>query len=200
MATKVRARRGVAPGGTVALGAAPLSAARARLPYRETSDCFITYRGKLVARADINRLTRVPHIRVPGGGIEAGESPLRGARRKCLAEVGAKLRRLKLVITICWDWFPEWANTELRKERYAQFRGEMIHICIGTVDKFVKPTAAAAADAADAADAAEWTGKRLMSVAAAVKLVESGFAVDHPNTDPYRIAQLTVLKMLQLRK
>lgn len=188
MSSTRRIKRGVAPGGTVALGAVPLSAARQRLPYRETSDCFILYKGKLVARADVNRLTRVPHIRVPGGGIEVGESPLRAARRKCLAEVGAKLRTIKRVITICWDWFPEWANTELRKERYAQYRGEMIHIFVGTVDEFV------------AATDAEWAGKRLMSLAGAIKLVESGFMVDHPNTDPYRITQLTVLKMLQMRK
>ena len=191
MATIRRGKRWVAPGGATALGAPPLSAARQRLPYRETSDCFITYRGKLVARTEVNKSTKIPFIRVPGGGIEVGETVLRGARRKCLAEVGAKLRTIKLIVTICWDWFPEWANTELRRERYAKFRGEMIHILVGTVDKFITP-------AAD--EQGEWGKNILMPLSKAVKLVESGFAVDHPNTDPYRITQLSVIKMLQLRK
>ena len=99
------------------------SAARQALPYRESSDCFILYRGKLIARAAVNENTQRPFIQAPGGGIDPGETPLQGARRECLEEVGAKLKSLQLVITVCWDWYPEWADTPKRKQRYAQFRG-----------------------------------------------------------------------------
>ena len=43
----------------------------------------------------------------PGGGIDKGEDAIKGAKRECMEEVGAKLNSLKCVITVDWDWFPE---------------------------------------------------------------------------------------------
>jgi len=82
--------------------------------------------------------------------------------------------------------FPEWADTPKRKERYNQFRGEKIHIMVGEVEKFIKPTS-------DEGDA--WSGKKLMSLSSAIKIMNEN--KDHENMYPYRIAQLTVLNMLK---
>jgi hypothetical protein len=162
---------------------------RKNLPYRETSDCFLLYKGKLVARIATNSKTKTNYLSLPGGGIDDGETPIMGAKRECIEEVGAKLKSLKIACTVCWDWFPEWADTPKRKDRYKQFRGEKIHIMVGEVDKFVKPTS-------DEGDA--WSGKKLMSLSNAIKIMESN--KDHENMYPYRIAQLTVLNMMKINK
>jgi len=162
---------------------------RQNLPYRETSDCFLLYKGKLVAKVNINKNTNSKYLSFPGGGIDAGETPLQGAKRECIEEVGAKLKFLKHIITVCWDWFPEWADTPKRKERYMKFRGEKIHIMVGEVDKFVKPTST---------EGDAWVnGKKLMSITSAVKVMSNNVENDHKNMYPYRIAQLTVLNMIK---
>lgn len=161
---------------------------RAHLPYRETSDCFLLYKGKLVARILINNNDNSKYISLPGGGIEDGESPINGAKRECLEEVGAKLKSLGKIITVCWDWYPEWADTPKRAARYKQFRGEKIHILIGEVNKFVLPTSN---------EGDEWSGKKLISLLTASKLLTTSLENCHPNMYPYRIAQLTVVNMLR---
>jgi 8-oxo-dGTP pyrophosphatase MutT (NUDIX family) len=161
---------------------------RDNLPYRETSDCFLLYNGKLVARVVIKE-DKTKYISFPGGGIDDGETPLQGAKRECIEEVGAKLKWLKHVCTVHWDWHPEWADTPKRKDRYKQFRGEEIHLMVGVVDSFIKPTST---------EGDAWTGKKLMSIPAAIKIFNSNN--DPINMYPYRIAQLTVLNMLKLIK
>ena len=106
---------------------------RKKLPYRETSDCFLIYKGKLVARSQINQKNNSKYMSFPGGGIDKGEDVIKGAKRECMEEVGAKLNSLKCVITVDWDWFPEWADTPKRQERYKQFRGERVHLLIGVL-------------------------------------------------------------------
>jgi len=164
---------------------------RKNLPYRETSDCFLLYKGKLVARVVTNSKTNNSYLNLPGGGIDPGEKPITGAKRECIEEVGAKLKSLKLVSTVSWDWFPEWADTPKRKERYKQFRGEEIHLFIGEVDTFIKPTS-------NEGDA--WTGKKLMSLSNAIKVMNKSMNNDHENMKPYRIAQLTILNMMNIYK
>jgi hypothetical protein len=164
---------------------------RKDLPYRETSDCFLLYKGKLVARINTNANTKSKYLSLPGGGIDKGETPLQGAKRECIEEVGAQLKSLKIACTVCWDWFPEWADTPKRKERYKQFRGEKIHIIVGDVNKFIKPTS-------NEGDA--WSGKILMNLSNAIKIMNESFEHDHINMYPYKIAQLTVLNMLKINK
>ena len=74
------------------------------------------------------------------------------------------------------------------KDRYKQFRGEKIHIMVGEVNKFVKPTS-------NEGDA--WSGKILMSLSSAIKVMKECVEHDHENMYPYRIAQSTVLNMLK---
>jgi 8-oxo-dGTP pyrophosphatase MutT (NUDIX family) len=162
---------------------------RSRLPYRETSDCFIFYRGKVVCRVVRNKTTNSEYLSFPGGGVDKGESILAAAKRECMEEVGAKLSSLKLVASVHWDWFPEWADNPKRQQRYKQFRGELVHILVGTVDKFVKPTSTEGDD---------WKGKKLMSLAAVLKKHKQ--LKDHPNMYPYRMTQYSVLSTLNLIK
>lgn len=164
---------------------------RKNLPYRETSDCFLLYKGKLVARVVSNSKTNTSYLNLPGGGIDPGEKPITGARRECIEEVGAKLKSLKLVSTVSWDWFPEWADTPKRKERYKEFRGEEIHLFIGEVDHFIKPTSV---------EGDAWSGKKLMSLSNAIKVINNSMKTDHENMKPYRIAQLTILNMMNIYK
>ena len=160
---------------------------RKNLPYRETSDCFLLYKNKLVAHISVNSNTNHKYLSLPGGGIDDGETPIMGAKRECIEEVGAKLKSLEIVCTVCWDWFPEWADTPKRKERYKKFRGEKIHIMVGEVDHFIKPTS-------NEGDA--WNGKKLISLTSAIKLMNNN--VEHINMYPYRIAQMTVLNMMKM--
>jgi 8-oxo-dGTP pyrophosphatase MutT (NUDIX family) len=168
-----------------------MKTARNHLPHRETSDCFILYKGKLVARTVKNLKNGTSFLSLPGGGIDKGETVVKGATRECLEEVGAKLKSVKHIITVCWDWFPEWADTPKRKERYKQFRGEKIHLLVGHVDKFVKPTST---------EDDQWSGKKLMTISAAIKELEKSMKTEHENIYPYKIAQLIILKMLSLQK
>ena len=157
---------------------------RTKLPYRETSDCFLLYKNKLVCK-DMQK-----YFIFPGGGVDKGEIPSAAAKRECMEEVGARIKKLYHVITVVWDWFPEWANNPKRKERYKKFRGEKIHIFIGRVEEFTEPTST---------EGDAWKGKKLMSISTALKKMEEYAEKDHPNTYPYRIAQISALKMLALR-
>jgi hypothetical protein len=160
---------------------------RKNLPYREKCDCFLMYKGKLVSRIVTNNNTNFKYVSFPGGGVDKGETPIQAAKRECIEEVGAKLKSLKLICTVCWDWNPEWPDTPTRKERYKQFRGEKINIIVGEVEKFIKPTS-------EEGDA--WSGKILMNISNVLKIMDIG--TDHENMYPYRIAQRSVLNMLKL--
>jgi len=160
---------------------------RQNLPYRETSDCFLIYDGKLVGRLGHNPKTNTDYLNLPGGGIDEGETPIQGAKRECLEEVGAKIKNMKRICTVYWDWFPEWATTPKSQERYKKFRGEKIHLMLGEVEEFVTPTST---------EGDAWVGKKFMTLAAAIKLSESN--KDHPNMYAYRVAQITVLNMIKL--
>ena len=98
--------------------------------------------------------------------------------RVCKEEVGAKLKSLKKICTVCW----EWADNPKRKERYKRFRGEKIHLMIGEVEEFVEPTS-------QEGDA--WKGKKLMSIPTAIWIIENSSG--HPYMYPYRIAQATIM-------
>ena len=166
---------------------------RQNLPYRETSDCFLTYNGKLVARVQINQKNNNTFMSFPGGGIDKGESAIKGAKRECMEEVGAKLKSLKHIITVDWDWFPEWADTPKRQDRYKQFRGEKVHLLVGEVKEFVKPTSNEGDD---------WAGKKLMTIPSVIKIIETNMKNSHENMYPFLIinyiAQKTVLKYAQI--
>ena len=159
-----------------------ISEERAKLPYRETSDCFLLYKSRLVC------MDHKKFLGFPGGGIDKGESPVEAAKRECIEEIGAHLSGLKHIMTVNWDWFPEWANNDKRKERYVKFRGEKIHLFIGKVEKFTKPTST---------EGDAWTGNIMMNMDKVLKKHEEYSTKDHPNAYPYRVGQYAILKMLK---
>ena len=160
-----------------------MNSIRKKLPYRETTDTFLIYKGQLVAQ------DRGHYVMFPGGGLDKGENSIQAAKRECMEEVGAKISgNLKEMIKIDWDWFPAWANNPKRKKRYKQFRGERVYLVIGKVEKFVKP---------NDVDNDTWVGKKTMSINKCIELVEKYAKKDHKNTYPYRVGQISILKMIK---
>jgi 8-oxo-dGTP diphosphatase len=160
---------------------------RGSLPFRPTSDCFLTYKGKLVAK-DMGH-----YIAFPGGGVDPGESPKAAAKREVMEEVGAVLKGdLKPMGDISWVWNPEWADSPKRKKRYQQFQGEQVYFFTGEVEKFVKPTS-------DEGDA--WSGKKLMKFSDAIAYLQAEKAnLKYPNQAKYIDYQIACLSQIQKAK
>ena len=159
-----------------------ISEERKKLPYRETSDCFLLYKSRLVC------MDNKKYLSFPGGGVDEGEDPLEASKRECMEEIGAHLSGLKHIMTVYWDWFPEWASNEKRKERYSKYRGEKIHLLIGKVDKFSEPTST---------EGDAWKGNILMNLDKVLKKHNEYAQQEHPNLYPYRVGQYAVVKMLK---
>jgi len=157
---------------------------RSSLPFRPTSDCFITYKGKLVAK-DMGH-----YIAFPGGGVDPGESPLDAATREVMEETGAILKGpMTSLGEVTWVWNPEWADNEKRKKRYEQFQGERVYFFTGEVDRFVGATS-------DEGDA--WEGEMLMEFSDAIAYLNKEKAnLKHPNQEKYIEYQITCLEMLK---
>jgi len=157
---------------------------RSSLPFRPTSDCFITYKGKLVAK-DMGH-----YIAFPGGGVDPGETPLDAATREVMEETGAILKGpMTSLGEITWVWNPEWADNEKRKQRYEQFQGERVYFFTGEVDRFVGATS-------DEGDA--WEGEMLMDFSDAIAYLNKAKAnLKHPNQEKYIEYQITCLEMLK---
>lgn len=154
-----------------------------KLPYRKVGECYLIYKNKIVAQ-DAKR-----YISLPGGGIDRGETPEKGAKRELLEEIGAKIKgKLQLVSTLRWDWDPSWANTPKRKKRFMQFRGEEVYSFFGVVDKFIKPTNA---------DDDAWEGSKLMSFKKAKKVAERVLKNNTPkNQYSYNLTKLNIISTI----
>lgn len=156
---------------------------RADLPFREKTELFLLYGDGGVVAQD-----RGSYVMMPGGGLEAGEAPAVAGRREALEEAGAVVDgSLTHLVTVDFVWFPAWASNSKRKERYAKYRGERVHVMVG-VCKELAPLNAKESDS--------WKGRRSMSISKCAKLVEAYGARDHKNTYAYRIAQLCALKVI----
>lgn len=156
-----------------------------KLKYRPIGECYLIYKGKLVAQDHGHYLS------LPGGGIDKGETPINGAKRELVEELGSKLKGpLKIVSEMTWDWNPSWANNEKRKQRYMQFRGERVYSMIGEVESFGKPIS-------DEGDA--WKGKKLMSFANASKLMNKFMKKHTPeNQYAYNLAKLNIISTMHI--
>ena len=158
-----------------------------KLPYRKIGECYLLYKGKIIAQ-DAGH-----YLSLPGGGIDKGETPEKGTKRELMEELGAILKgKLKLLSVMTWDWDPSWANNEKRKKRYMTFRGEKVYSYFGIVDRFVKPTS-------DEGD--EWKGSKTMSLVKATKLMEKFFNKHTPeNQYAYNLAKYNLVSMMNQMK
>ena len=156
-----------------------------KLPYRPIGECYLIYKGKLIAQ-DAGH-----YLSIPGGGIDKGEKPEIGASRELLEEIGAKLEgKLELISVLEWDWNPEWANNPKRKERYMKFRGEKVYSFFGVVKEFTKPTS-------DEGDA--WKGNKFMSLKKAKQAMEKLFSKNKfKNQYAYDLTKLNIISTIFL--
>ncbi len=167
------------------------SNARASLPFREKTELFLLNgsTGRLIAQ------DRGRYVFFPGGGVDPGETDniIASAKRELAEEVGATLAGpLTHLATIDWVWFPEWADTPTRKERYRRYKGERVHVLVGRVEALRKN------DKGTNADNNAWVGERTLKLQDCLELIKRYGATDHPNTYPYRIAQQMAVEHLRL--
>ena len=157
---------------------------RKHLPFRQKTELFLLFGTNKVVAQD-----REKYIMFPGGGVEPNESIIKAGRREAREEAGAVLDGgLKHVVTVDFVWHPEWASNPKRKERYAKYQGERVHIMIGKCKSLGKQD--------DIEDA--WKGARTMSISKCLKMLDEYGKRDHANTYAYRIAQHMALRNLQL--
>lgn len=150
------------------------------LPFRETCDCFVLHKGKLLA------LQKPGFFVFPGGGLDKGESALVAAKRELREETGGVIQgQLTHFTTVTWKWFPTWAKSDKQKERYKLFQGEKIHIFLGDIAKFGKATSN---------EGDKWSGKKLHKIESVLEGVLA--QKDHSNMDTYKLTQVLAIKAL----
>lgn len=156
---------------------------RRRLPYRDKAEAFLVTAGGLILSQDRQRF-----LMFPGGGIDSGEEPAQALVREVREETGYAIADVTFLGTVAWDWFPEWANTPTRRERYEEFRGERVHIFGGIIEgkQLPSPTEQDA-----------WNGRALMPIERCLELADKYAAADHPNTYAYRVAQQMAIRAIQ---
>jgi len=167
---------------------------KTNLPYRVIGESFLFYNGKLVAQKKYNSTSGEHYLYMPGGGIDEGEDVLKGTKRELREELGAIIDGSLMPISVChWDWRPSWADNDKRKGRYMKFRGEENHFFLGTVKKFKRSTS-------NEGDA--WKGTKLMSIAAALKILDQGLQVIEPKDSYYyyNLSKYNILRSIYLAK
>ena len=154
-----------------------------KLPYRKVGECYLLYKNKLIAQ------DHKFYLSLPGGGIDRGETPEKGAARELMEELGAVLKgKLQQISILKWDWHPGWANNDKRKKRYMKFRGEKVYSFFGVVDHFVKPTS-------DEGDA--WQGSKTMSLKKASTLAQKYLDKNtSENQYAYNLTKLNIISTI----
>jgi 8-oxo-dGTP pyrophosphatase MutT (NUDIX family) len=67
-----------------------MSNPRDKLPYRETTICFIIYKGKIICKFAGNN----SYAKFPGGGVDKGETPKNAVIREIKEEIGVTVKKI----------------------------------------------------------------------------------------------------------
>ena len=63
---------------------------RDKLPFRETTICFIIYKGKIITKVAGGG----KYLKFPGGGVDKGETPKKALIRELKEELGCSVKNL----------------------------------------------------------------------------------------------------------
>jgi hypothetical protein len=157
---------------------------RKNLPYRPIAECYLFYKGEIVAQ-DSGK-----YIKFPGGGIDDGENFIAAAKREVQEEIGGVIKKIEKVGEILWDWYPEWTEgIKKREERYKMFRGEAVNFLVGEIDSFGEATST---------EGDAWKEKSTMKLANCINKIEKYMSDSkvHENIEPYNKMQLAILKTI----
>ena len=154
-----------------------------KLPYRNVAECYLIYKNKIVAQdASI-------YLSLPGGGIDEGETPEKGAKRELLEEIGAKIKgNLKIISVMKWIGILVGQILIKGKKRYMKFRGEKVYSMFGVVDKFIMATDV---------DGDAWKVSKIMSFKRAATIAERVLKKNTPpNQYAYNLTKLNIVSTL----
>lgn len=131
------------------------------------------------------------YLMFPGWWIDEGETDIKeSAKRELFEETWLILDwDLKYLWNVSWKWFPEWANNEKRKKRYEEFQWEESYFYIWKTNK---------PENIKLSDEDSWKNIDWIPLDKAIKKFVELANEDHPNTYPYRIAQLNSLRTLAI--
>ena len=88
-----------------------MSGSREKLPYRETTICFIIHKGHIISKFAGNN----SYVKFPGGGVDKGETPEKAVIRELEEELGASVKKLTLVAELTAEWHPEWTENDPKR-------------------------------------------------------------------------------------
>jgi len=108
---------------------------RDKLPYRRTANVLIFDKDKVIAQ------DKGSFIKLPGGGIDKGETPERAAEREALEEIGVKLKDIKQVGSHRAIWPESFSRVGPKQaKRYKQFKGEEVVLLTALLASMGKAT------------------------------------------------------------
>jgi 8-oxo-dGTP pyrophosphatase MutT (NUDIX family) len=132
---------------------------------------LLTDDGKVVAQAATGSSGQF--VRLPGGGVDAGESLWEAGSRETLEETGVKIKNGKtreIFLSAKYVWEKEFADSPNRKKRYAEFQGEQTTILFGRVASTGKATST---------EGDAWKGGKVMSLKKVISILDN--QKTHPN-------------------
>lgn len=159
---------------------------RNNLPFRKKTELILlNHKWNLLVEDHWN------YLMFPGWWIDEWETNIKeSAKRELLEETWLTLDwDLKYLWNVSWKWFPEWANNEKRKQRYEEFQWEESFFYLWKTNPPEKK---------ELSDEDSWKNIDGLPLDEAIKKFVDLANKDHPNTYPYRVAQLNSLRVLAI--
>ena len=84
---------------------------REKLPYRETTICFIICKGKIISKF----AGKNSYVKFPGGGVDKGETPAKAVLREIKEELKVTVKNLTFITELTAEWHPEWTEGDPKR-------------------------------------------------------------------------------------